>query len=46
MFQVRKTTANKLYEAALTYDEIAPPESLDEILTLLSETKWLVSLCL
>lgn len=38
--QVRKTTANKLYEAVLTYDEVAPPESTDEIMTLLSETRW------
>ncbi|KAL8610270.1 hypothetical protein ACOMHN_062002 [Nucella lapillus] len=38
--RVRKTTANKLYEAVLTYDEVAPPEALDEILTALSETKW------
>ena len=40
--QVRKTTSNKLYEAVLTYDEVAPPESLEEILSLLSETKWFV----
>ncbi|KAK7502461.1 hypothetical protein BaRGS_00006414 [Batillaria attramentaria] len=38
--RVRKTTANKLYEAVLTYDEIVPPESMDEIMTVLSETKW------
>ncbi|XP_076451234.1 tubulin-specific chaperone D-like [Babylonia areolata] len=38
--RVRKATANKLYEAVLTYDEVAAPESFDEILTLLSETKW------
>ncbi|PVD38225.1 hypothetical protein C0Q70_00836 [Pomacea canaliculata] len=38
--RVRKTTANKLYEAVLTYDEVAPPESTDEIMTLLSETRW------
>ncbi|KAK7112957.1 hypothetical protein V1264_012329 [Littorina saxatilis] len=38
--RIRKTTANKVYEAVLTYDEVAPPESLDEILTILSETKW------
>ena len=43
VLKVRKTTANKLYEAVLTYDEVAPPESLDEILTILSETKWSVS---
>jgi hypothetical protein len=37
---VRKTTANKLYEALLTFDEAAPPEALGDILGLLSETKW------
>lgn len=38
--RVRKTTANKLYEAVLTYDDVASPDSLDDIMTILSETKW------
>lgn len=41
--QVRKATANKLYEALVTYDEIVPEESLDEITTILSEFTWWVS---
>ncbi|XP_048760810.2 tubulin-specific chaperone D-like [Ostrea edulis] len=38
--RVRKATANKLYEALVTYDEIVPEESLDEITTILSEFTW------
>ncbi|XP_006812079.1 tubulin-specific chaperone D-like [Saccoglossus kowalevskii] len=38
--KVRKTTANKLYESLLTYDEIVDPEKLDDVLTILSETQW------
>lgn len=40
MFQIRKTTANKLYEVLVSYDEVVPIENLDEIMTLLSETLW------
>ncbi|XP_067044336.1 tubulin-specific chaperone D-like [Acropora muricata] len=38
--QVRKTTADQLYSAVLTYDDILPAERLDEVLALLSETSW------
>ncbi|XP_070581206.1 tubulin-specific chaperone D-like [Ptychodera flava] len=38
--KVRKTTANKLYESVLTYDEIVELEKQDEVLTILSETQW------
>nr|XP_022315849.1 tubulin-specific chaperone D-like [Crassostrea virginica] len=38
--RVRKATANKLYEALVTYDELVPEESLDEITTVLSEFTW------
>jgi hypothetical protein len=41
-FQIRKTTANKFYEVLVTYDDIAPIENLDEIMTILSETIWYV----
>ncbi|XP_013417607.2 tubulin-specific chaperone D-like [Lingula anatina] len=37
---IRKTTANKVYEALVTYEEVGPDENLDELLTLLSETSW------
>ncbi|XP_060577597.1 tubulin-specific chaperone D-like [Ruditapes philippinarum] len=38
--RIRKTTANKFYEVLVTYDDIAPIENLDEIMTILSETIW------
>lgn len=38
--QVRKTTADHLYSAMLTYDDIIPAENLDEVLTILTETSW------
>ncbi|RMX50561.1 hypothetical protein pdam_00008754 [Pocillopora damicornis] len=38
--QVRKTTADHLYSAVLTYDDIIPAENLDEVLTILTETSW------
>ncbi|KAL4240380.1 hypothetical protein ACF0H5_001170 [Mactra antiquata] len=38
--RIRKLTANKLYEVFVTYDDIAPVENLDEIMTILSETLW------
>lgn len=39
-FQVRKTTADQLYSAALTFDDIIPAERLDDVLAILSETSW------
>lgn len=38
--QVRKTTADQLYSAALTFDDIIPVERLDDVLAILSETSW------
>ena len=40
VFQVRMTTANKVYETLLVNDEVCEEEKYDEILSLLSETKW------
>ncbi|KAJ8318891.1 hypothetical protein KUTeg_003982 [Tegillarca granosa] len=37
--RVRKQSANKLYEVFVTYDDIAPEENLDEIITIVSETQ-------
>ena len=39
-FQVRKTSANKLYETLLMFDEYVPEENLDQIQTLLGDTQW------
>ncbi|XP_052769851.1 tubulin-specific chaperone D-like isoform X2 [Mya arenaria] len=36
--RIRKTTANKLYEVLVTYDDIAPEENVEELMTVLSET--------
>lgn len=38
--RVRKTTADSLYTALITYDDIAGEESVDEVLSILSETLW------
>ncbi|KAK2571746.1 Tubulin-specific chaperone D [Acropora cervicornis] len=38
--KVRKTTADQLYSAVLTYDDILPAERLDDVLALLSDTSW------
>ncbi|WAQ96622.1 TBCD-like protein [Mya arenaria] len=38
--RIRKTTANKLYEVLVTYDDIAPEENVEELMTVLSETLW------
>ncbi|XP_022110714.1 tubulin-specific chaperone D-like isoform X2 [Acanthaster planci] len=38
--KVRKTSAEKLYEMLLMYDDVVPEDSQEEILTILSETKW------
>lgn len=38
--RVRKTTANKLYESLVTYEDVVPAEVLDDVMTLLSETLW------
>ncbi|XP_060071725.1 tubulin-specific chaperone D-like [Ylistrum balloti] len=38
--RIRKATANKLYEALVTYDDVAPEEGLDEAMSVISETSW------
>ncbi|KAM7371736.1 hypothetical protein PAMP_008946 [Pampus punctatissimus] len=39
---IRKTTAGQMYEMLLTYDDVIDPEVLDDVMTLLSDTNWLV----
>jgi len=39
MPRVRKVTANKLYEAIITYD-VLPEDTADEVSDILSETDW------
>uniref|UniRef100_A0A7N6AQK4 Tubulin-specific chaperone D n=1 Tax=Anabas testudineus TaxID=64144 RepID=A0A7N6AQK4_ANATE len=41
-FPLRKTTASEMYEMLLTYDDVVDPEVLDDVMTLLSDTNWLV----
>lgn len=31
-----------MYEMLLTYDDVVDPEVLDDVMTLLSDTNWLV----
>ncbi|XP_033744746.1 tubulin-specific chaperone D-like [Pecten maximus] len=38
--RIRKATANKLYEALVTYDDVAQEEKLDDAMTIISETTW------
>ncbi|CAB3999617.1 tubulin-specific chaperone D-like [Paramuricea clavata] len=38
--RVRKATADSLYTALITYDDIASDESVEEVLDILSETLW------
>jgi hypothetical protein len=39
---IRKTTANKLFEALILYgeDSVIPAENLDEVMAILSDTNW------
>uniref|UniRef100_A0A8C4I1L3 Tubulin-specific chaperone D n=1 Tax=Dicentrarchus labrax TaxID=13489 RepID=A0A8C4I1L3_DICLA len=39
---IRKATAGQMYEMLLTYDDVIDPEVLDDVMTLLSDTNWLV----
>ena len=39
-FQVRKATADSLYTALITYDDIASEQNGEEIFNILSETLW------
>ncbi|XP_069124940.1 tubulin-specific chaperone D-like [Argopecten irradians] len=38
--RIRKATANNLYEALVTYDDVAPEEALDDAMTIISESAW------
>lgn len=40
--QIRKNTASQMYEMLLTYDDVINPEVLDDVITVLSDTNWLV----
>ncbi|KAM9843702.1 tubulin-specific chaperone D [Aulostomus maculatus] len=37
---IRKTTASQMYEMLLTYDDVIDPETLDDVMTLLSDINW------
>ncbi|XP_038158483.1 tubulin-specific chaperone D [Cyprinodon tularosa] len=37
---IRKTTSSEMYEMLLTYDDVTDPDVLDDVMTLLSDTKW------
>lgn len=37
---IRKTTASEMYEMLLTYDDVIQPETLDDVMTALSDTNW------
>nr|XP_020641570.1 tubulin-specific chaperone D [Pogona vitticeps]XP_020641571.1 tubulin-specific chaperone D [Pogona vitticeps]XP_020641572.1 tubulin-specific chaperone D [Pogona vitticeps] len=37
---IRKTTASQVYEMLLTYSDVAEPEVIDEVMTILSDTNW------
>ena len=41
---VRKTAANKFYEAAVTYDNIIPESAVEDVTALLVESLWYVFL--
>ncbi|XP_033109911.1 tubulin-specific chaperone D-like [Anneissia japonica] len=38
--KIRKSTANKLYETLLMFDDLTPEENQEEILTILGDTMW------
>ena len=42
VFQIRKTTAKKLFEAVITVDDVLDAEYLDEGMAILSDTDWSV----
>ena len=41
-FQVRKTTANSLFESMMTNDDIVDEEKAEQIMSMLTETEWYV----
>ncbi|GFR62125.1 tubulin-specific chaperone D, partial [Elysia marginata] len=38
--RVRKTTAEKIYEAFLAYDEVVPEENITDVMAVLGDTQW------
>uniref|UniRef100_A0A672ITQ4 Tubulin-specific chaperone D n=1 Tax=Salarias fasciatus TaxID=181472 RepID=A0A672ITQ4_SALFA len=38
--QVRKTAASEMYEMFLTYDDVADPDVLEDVMASLSDTNW------
>lgn len=40
--QIRKTTASHMYEMLLIYDDIAEPDVLENVMSVLSDTNWSV----
>uniref|UniRef100_A0A3B5LYB4 Tubulin-specific chaperone D n=1 Tax=Xiphophorus couchianus TaxID=32473 RepID=A0A3B5LYB4_9TELE len=37
---IRKTTSGEMYEMLLTYNDVADPDVLEDVLNLLSDTQW------
>ncbi|XP_077183676.1 tubulin-specific chaperone D isoform X1 [Paroedura picta] len=37
---IRKTTAGQIYEMLITYSDIADPDIIEEVMTILSDTNW------
>lgn len=40
--QIRKTTASHMYEMLLIYDDVAEPDVLESVMSVLSDTDWSV----
>lgn len=38
--QIRKTTASQVYEMLITYSDVVDPATMEEVLTILSDTNW------
>ncbi|KAM6050827.1 tubulin-specific chaperone D isoform 1-T3 [Chlamydotis macqueenii] len=37
---IRKTTASQVYEMLITYSDVVEPATMDEVVTILSDTNW------
>ncbi|XP_042304355.1 tubulin-specific chaperone D isoform X2 [Sceloporus undulatus] len=37
---IRKTTASQVYEMLITYSDVAEPDVIEEVMTILSDTNW------
>lgn len=42
--QIRKTTASHMYEMLLIYDDVAEPDVLESVMSVLSDTDWSVNI--